>query len=173
MRSTRLCWLWLLHCETVCPFRLSPVFWFWNEDSRCLATLPKAVYNPDTNRTLCYRTPRSPLQLSSNVPISMSFGIFDSSVIYTLLMCHSLLIPVQEIDFFRPYGVWRAPTWYDNHDYCWRWESNCVAFADWVGLANRRWWSERCVIWMYFHCQKAEGRVDKDITSIKYIYTSQ
>ncbi|KAF8916305.1 ribosomal protein S5 domain 2-type protein [Mucidula mucida] len=41
--------------------------------------LPKATYNEDTLRTTCSRKTLSPLQLSS-LPISMSFGIFDSHV---------------------------------------------------------------------------------------------
>jgi exosome complex component RRP43 len=57
-------------------------FIFFLLKSRLIATLPKAVYNPDTHQTMCYRkAPRVPLQLSSCVPISASFGIFDSFVL--------------------------------------------------------------------------------------------
>ncbi|KAF9554515.1 hypothetical protein CPC08DRAFT_696646 [Agrocybe pediades] len=45
-------------------------------------TLPQAIYNEETQKTLCSRTaPRVPLQLSSSIPISASFGIFDSKYV--------------------------------------------------------------------------------------------
>ncbi|KAJ3504972.1 hypothetical protein NLJ89_g7661 [Agrocybe chaxingu] len=45
-------------------------------------TLPKATYNPEIDQTLCSRkTPRVPLKLSPSLPISMSFGIFDSKFV--------------------------------------------------------------------------------------------
>ncbi|KAF4619699.1 hypothetical protein D9613_004763 [Agrocybe pediades] len=45
-------------------------------------TLPQAIYNEETQKTLCSRTaPRVPLQLSSSIPLSASFGIFDSKYV--------------------------------------------------------------------------------------------
>ena len=68
------------------------------------ATLPKAVYDPDTNTTLCYRgAPRVPLRLSSNVPLSVSFGIFDSSVFFSLqFLPFSLLMIYRKVIFADP-----------------------------------------------------------------------
>lgn len=69
-------WQWLRLSKTV---SVALPFIFCLLKSRLTATLPKAVYNPDTHQTMCYRkAPRVPLQLSSCVPISASFGIFDS-----------------------------------------------------------------------------------------------
>ncbi|KAF9528048.1 ribosomal protein S5 domain 2-type protein [Crepidotus variabilis] len=45
-------------------------------------TLPQATYNEDLNKTFCLRkAPRVSLQLAASVPLSMSFGIFDSRVV--------------------------------------------------------------------------------------------
>jgi len=42
-------------------------------------TLPQATFNLEKNVTICSRrAPKLPLQLNSNTPISVSFGIFDS-----------------------------------------------------------------------------------------------
>jgi exosome complex RNA-binding protein Rrp42 (RNase PH superfamily) len=43
------------------------------------AQLPKPTYDPETGLTTCSRTIREPLQINC-MPISMTFGIFDSYV---------------------------------------------------------------------------------------------
>jgi len=40
--------------------------------------LPKATFDPETGRTICSRKTKIPLQIS-RLPLSMSFGIFDSA----------------------------------------------------------------------------------------------
>ncbi|EIM81838.1 uncharacterized protein STEHIDRAFT_171488 [Stereum hirsutum FP-91666 SS1] len=45
--------------------------------------LPKATFDPDTERTTCSRKKElmSPLELSEGLPISLSFGLFDSNIL--------------------------------------------------------------------------------------------
>jgi len=45
-------------------------------------SLPKAAYNEDTGRTTCSRKEKQSLQLNT-LPISMSFGVFDSTFLLT------------------------------------------------------------------------------------------
>ena len=45
-----------------------------------LAQLPRPTYDPETGLTTCSREFRNPLQIN-RMPISMSFGIFDSYVL--------------------------------------------------------------------------------------------
>lgn len=42
-----------------------------------LAKLPRATFNPDTNRTTCLRSERYPLPLG-RMPLSCTFGMFES-----------------------------------------------------------------------------------------------
>ncbi|KAF8638088.1 hypothetical protein AX17_002449 [Amanita inopinata Kibby_2008] len=42
--------------------------------------LPKATFDEESGRTLCFREPRTPLEINrSRIPISTSFGVFDST----------------------------------------------------------------------------------------------
>ncbi|KAF8513141.1 ribosomal protein S5 domain 2-type protein, partial [Hysterangium stoloniferum] len=73
--------VWVLYVDTTCLNYDGNAF-----DAALLATiaalkntrLPKATYNEDTTRTICSRKVTIPLQLQS-LPLSASFGIFDSS----------------------------------------------------------------------------------------------
>lgn len=52
---------------------------------RCefIARLPKAVFNEETGQTICTRKSMLPLDVTK-IPISASFGIFDSYVIFSV-----------------------------------------------------------------------------------------
>ncbi|KAI0784898.1 ribosomal protein S5 domain 2-like protein [Abortiporus biennis] len=43
--------------------------------------LPKAIFDEDTNKTLCTRKTMIPLELNHKLPLSFTFGVFDSSYI--------------------------------------------------------------------------------------------
>ncbi|KAI0690847.1 ribosomal protein S5 domain 2-type protein [Cytidiella melzeri] len=76
---------WVLYIDATCINYDGNVF-----DATLLAmvaalkntTLPKATYNEDTSRTTCSRKDMQPLPLN-RLPISMSFGTFDSTHILT------------------------------------------------------------------------------------------
>jgi exosome complex component RRP43 len=57
------------------------------------AKLPKTTYNEDTGQTICSRKVTIPLQLQS-LPLSASFGIFDSYVEFKLICLKGDPLPI-------------------------------------------------------------------------------
>jgi len=50
--------------------------------------LLKAIYDEESGQMICYREPKTPLTISS-LPLSISFGIFNS---YVAILCLSFHI---------------------------------------------------------------------------------
>lgn len=88
-------------CHTNCDGFCSSERWaaithfFWLvKKSWCgwasLVRLPKAMHDEELGQTICYREPKIPLTINS-LPLSMSFGIFDSYVAVPFILWYHLL----------------------------------------------------------------------------------
>ncbi|KAF5387939.1 hypothetical protein D9615_000785 [Tricholomella constricta] len=74
---------WVLYVDATCINYDGNVF-----DATLLAMvaalkntrLPKAVYDPETHRTTCFRSALSPLHIT-RTPVAMSFGVFDATTL--------------------------------------------------------------------------------------------
>lgn len=77
--------VWVLYVDAICINYDGNVF-----DAALIAMvaalkntqLPKATFDEDTGRTTCSRSTKVPLQVT-RTPVSMSFGVFDSTTILT------------------------------------------------------------------------------------------
>ena len=70
--------------------------------------LPKAIYDEGLGQTICHREPKTPLTINS-LPLSMSFGIFNSYVAILCLFIHIVWkVPGQDTYSSRSNRIWRT-----------------------------------------------------------------